>query len=265
MVAAEWRGDPDREGWDVALVGRGLTFDGGGLNLKSRPIIEKMKFDMSGGAAVLGALQLAASRQSRCNAVALVPMVENVIDALAYRPGDVITSMAGLTIEVTDTDAEGRLVLADALPYGLRTYDPNFIIDIATLTGAITSVLHEEFAVCYATDDALARDLTNAGEAVGERLWRLPLDSSQDYLVDSEVADVANVGAPGFLQLGRGSPTAGAKFLQRFVPKTPWAHNDIAGTTWASRRSAMSGKGATGFGVRLIDCWLSDMESRAIK
>jgi leucyl aminopeptidase len=262
LVAAEWRGDPEREGWDAVLVGKGLTFDGGGLNLKVRPVIEKMKFDMSGGAAVLGSVQLAASRASRCNVVALVPMVENSIDALSYRPGDVIKSMAGLTIEVVNTDAEGRIVLADALTYGQNTYAPRFIVDVATLTSAVTGVLHEEFAGYYASDEDLAAALALAGDAVGERLWRLPLDSSQDYLVDSEVADVANFGTPGLLGLGGGSCTVGAKFLQRFVPGARWAHIDIAGSAWATRRHPLSGKGATGFGVRLLDRWLAEMEAQ---
>jgi leucyl aminopeptidase len=261
LVLAEWRGNATNRCWDAVLVGKGLTYDGGGLNLKSPPVIEKMKFDMAGAAAVLCAVELAASRKARCNIAAVVPMVENAIDALAYRPGDVIRSLSGLTIEVINTDAEGRIVLADALTYGLNTYDPRFIIDVATLTGAMTSILHEEFAGCYATDDTLADALRVAGEATGERMWRLPLDPAQDYLVDSEVADVANLGTPGFLGLGGRSPTAGAKFLQRFAGSARWAHLDIAGTAVSSRRTALCGKGATGYGVRLLDRWLNNLES----
>jgi leucyl aminopeptidase len=259
LAVVEWRGAPEREGWDAALIGKGLTFDGGGLNLKARPVIEKMKFDMAGGAAVLGAIQLVASSRAPCNVVALVPMVENAIDALAYRPGDVITSLSGLTIEILNTDAEGRLVLADALTYGLRTYAPRYVVDVATLTGAITGVLHEEFAGYYSTDDELAAGLERAAQASGERVWRLPLDASQDYLVDSEVADVANLGAPGFLGLGAGSPTAGAKLLQRFVGPAKWAHIDIAGAAWSTRRTVFANKGATGYGVRLLVAWLSEL------
>jgi leucyl aminopeptidase len=260
LVVAEWRGNPTTDAWDAVLVGKGLTYDGGGLNLKSAPVIEKMKFDMAGAAAVLGAVELAAARKAKCNVVAVVPLVENAIDALAYRPGDVITSLSGLTIEVINTDAEGRIVVADALTYGLTNYQPRFIVDVATLTGAMTSILHEEFAGCYATDDLLADALREAGEMTGERIWRLPLDASQDYLVDSAVADVANIGAGGFLGLGGRSPTAGAKFLQRFVGSARWAHLDIAGTAMSTRRTSLSGKGATGFGVRLLDAWLSHLE-----
>lgn len=261
LVLVEWRGNEKDRSWDAVLVGKGLTYDGGGLNLKSPPVIEKMKFDMAGAAAVLCAMELAASRKARCNIAAVVPLVENAIDARAYRPGDVIRSLSGLTIEVINTDAEGRIVLADALTYALKTYNPHFIVDVATLTGAMTSILHEEFAGCYATDDTLADALREAGEATGERIWRLPLDPSQDYLVDSEVADVANLGTPGFLGLGGRSPTAGAKFLQRFAGSARWAHLDIAGTAVSSRRTAFCGKGATGYGVRLLDRWLSSLES----
>lgn len=260
LVVAEWRGKAATDSWDAVLVGKGLTYDGGGLNLKSAPVIEKMKFDMAGAAAVLGAVELAAARKAKCNVAAVVPLVENAIDALAYRPGDVISSLSGLTIEVINTDAEGRIVLADGLTYGLTNYHPRFIVDVATLTGAMTSILHEEFAGCYATDDQLAEALRAAGETTGERIWRLPLDASQDYLVDSAVADVANFGAAGFLGLGGRSPTAGAKFLQRFVGSARWAHLDIAGTAMSSRRTALSGKGATGFGVRLLDAWLMHLE-----
>ena len=262
LVVAEWRGDPARAEWDAVLVGKGLTFDGGGLNLKARPTIAKMKFDMGGGAAVLGAVELAAARRAPCNVVAVVPMAENAVDALSYRPGDVIASMAGLTIEVADTDAEGRLVLADALAFGLRRYAPRFILDVATLTGAVTAVLHEEFGACFSADDELAAALLAAGAATGESLWRLPLVAAQDYLVDSEVADVANVGAPGFVGAGAGSPTAGAKFLERFARGARWAHLDIAGTAWSSRRTTFAAKGATGFGVRLLDRWLDSLARR---
>lgn len=259
LVVAEWRGDPSRSDWDAVLVGKGLTFDGGGLNLKVRPIIAKMKFDMGGAAAVLAAVELAAARKTPCNVVAIAAIAENAIDALSFRPGDVVTSMSGLTIEVADTDAEGRLVLADALTFGLQKYAPRFIVDVATLTGAVTGVLHEEFAACYASDEELAGALLEAGQGSGELLWRLPLTSTQDYLVDSDVADVVNLGAPGFLGVGVGSPTAGAKFLERFTRGARWAHLDIAGTAWSSRRTTFGPKGATGFGVRLLDRWLTGL------
>ena len=261
LAVVEWRGAREREGWDAVLVGKGLTFDGGGLNLKVRPTIEKMKFDMGGGAAVLGAVELAASRQARCNVAAVVPMAENAIDAKAYRPGDVIGSLAGLTIEVLNTDAEGRLVVADGVTYARQIYDPAYIIDVATLTGSITGVLHEEFAAIYANDDGLAEGLREAGETTGEHVWRMPLAASQDYLVESAVADVANLGAPGLLGAGFGSPAAGAKLIEKFAGDSRWAHIDIAGTAWATRRTPFSNKGATGFGVRLLDQWLRRLEA----
>ena len=261
LVVAEWRGDPSRDAWDAALVGKGLTFDAGGLNLKTRPVIEKMKFDMAGAAAVLGAMELAASRHARVNVVAVVPMAENVLGGRGYRPGDVIRSLSGLTIEVLNTDAEGRLVLADGITYAIQHYAPEFIVDVATLTGAVTAVLHEEFGALYASDDRLACSLLQAGSVAGEHLWRLPLSAAQDYIVDSEVADVANWAASGFVGIAGGSPAGGAKFLERFARGTKWAHLDIAGTAWATRRTGRSGKGATGFGVVLLDRWLDDLET----
>lgn len=256
LMIAEWRGAPEREGWDAAFVGKGLTFDAGGLNLKPRPGIAKMKFDMAGGAAVLGAIERLALRKAEANVVAIVPMCENNIDGKAYRPGDVIKSLAGLTIDVQDTDAEGRIVLADGVTYAIREYDPGAIIDVATLTGMIMGVLHEDFAGLFTSDDALAASLAEAGAAVQEPLWRLPLVASMDYLVESPVADVSNLGAPGWFGAGGGSPVAGAKFIEKFAKDRRWAHLDIAGVGWATRRSSRSGPGATGFGVALLDRWV---------
>lgn len=255
LTIAEWRGAPDRDGWDAAFVGKGLTFDAGGLNLKPRPGIAKMKFDMAGGAAVLGAIERLARRWAPVNIVAIVPMCENNIDGKSYRPGDVITSLSGLTIEVQDTDAEGRIVLADGITYAIRKYDPAAIVDVATLTGAIMGVLHEDFAGLFTSDDALADGLTRAGAATHEPLWRLPLTPSMAYLVESAVADVSNLGAPGWFGAGGGSPVAGAKFIEKFADGRRWAHLDIAGTGWATRRSSRCGAGATGFGVALLDRW----------
>lgn len=255
LTIAEWRGAPERDGWDAAFVGKGLTFDAGGLNLKPRPGISKMKFDMGGGASVLGAIERLALRKAPVNIVAIVPMCENNIDGKSYRPGDVITSLAGLTIDVQDTDAEGRIVLADGVTYAITEYDPGVIVDVATLTGMIMGVLHEDFAGLFTSDDALAASLTKAGDATQELLWRLPLVASMDYLVESPVADVSNLGAPGWFGMGTGSPVAGAKFIEKFVKGRRWAHLDIAGTGWASRRSSRCGPGATGFGVALLDRW----------
>jgi leucyl aminopeptidase len=261
LLVAEWRGNPNRSGWDAALVGKGVTFDGGGLNLKARPIIEKMKFDMAGAAAVLAALEMAATRRCRANVVAVVPMTENTIDGKAYRPGDVIRSLAGLTIEVINTDAEGRIILADAITYAIDKYDPSYVVDVATLTGLITGVLHEEYAALYANDDSLAAGLMSAGADSHEELWRMPLSAKQDYLVESAVADVVNYGPSGYLGFAPGSPVAAAKFLERFASERRWAHIDIAGTAWVSRRTSRTGAGATGFGVSLLDRWLRTLET----
>ena len=261
LTVAEWRGAPDRAGWDAALVGKGLTFDAGGLNLKARPAINKMKFDMAGGAAVLGAIERLALRKAPVNVVAIVPMTENNIDGKAYRPGDVITSLSGLTIDVQDTDAEGRIVLADGIAYAISEYDPGFIVDVATLTGMIMGVLHEDFAGLFANDETLGEALLDAGKTTQEQLWRLPLVASMDYLVESPNADVSNLGAPGWFGVGGGSPVAGAKFIEKFAKDRRWAHLDIAGVGWATRRSSRSGPGATGFGVALLDRWADSLSS----
>ncbi len=259
LFVAEWRGDPSRAGWDVALVGKGLTFDAGGLNIKNAPLIEKMRLDMAGGATVIGALELAALRGARVNAVAVVPMLENVVGGAGYRPGDVIQSMSGRTIEVVNTDAEGRLVLADGLTYAVRNYDPTCLVDVATLTGVIAAVLHEEYAGLYASDNGLAAQLLGAAARTGEGLWRMPLGPQLDYLVESKVADLANLGALGHFSNAGGSPTAGAQFLAHFAEGRPWAHLDISGPAWCHHASRRSRPGATGFGVRCLAAWLSDL------
>jgi leucyl aminopeptidase len=261
LLVAEWRGDPSRAGWDVALVGKGLTFDAGGLNVKSAPVIEKMRLDMAGGAAVIGALELAALRGAPVNAVAVVPMLENLVGGGGYRPGDVITSLSGRTIEVVNTDAEGRLVLADGMTYAVQHYDPACLVDVATLTGMIAAVLHEEYAGLYASDERLAAQLLGAAGRSGEGLWRMPLGARLDYLVASKVADLANFGALGHFSNAGGSPTAGAQFLAHFAEGRPWAHLDISGPAWCHHASRRSRPGATGFGVRCLAAWLSDLGS----
>jgi leucyl aminopeptidase len=262
LAIAEWRGAPDRDGWDAALVGKGLTFDAGGLNLKARPGISKMKFDMAGGAAVLGAIERLAARKAPANVVAIVPMTENTIDGKAFRPGDVIRSLSGLTIDVQDTDAEGRIVLADGVTYAADNYDPAYIVDVATLTGAIMVALHEDYAGLLSPDDDLAESLAEAGKATQELLWRLPMGANLDYLVESPIADVANLGAPGWFGGSGGSSIAGAKFIEKFAKGRRWAHLDIAGTGWATRRSTRCGAGATGFGVALLDRWVDLVTAR---
>lgn len=259
MLVCHWQGRADA-GVDVGLVGKGLTFDGGGLNLKP-PGIEKMKFDMAGAAAVVGALRLLATRRAPLNVSAAIPLCENVIDAQAYRPGDVITSLSGLTIEVANTDAEGRIVLADAISYLISRHKPGVLLDIATLTGAIIVSLHEDLAGLFTADDALARTVEAAATATNEAVWRMPLIKRQDYVVESEIADVRNLGAPGFMGNASGSSIAGAKFLEKFATGTRWAHLDIAGVAWATRPPTGIAKGPTGFGARLLDAVVAGLES----
>jgi leucyl aminopeptidase len=215
--------------------------------------MEDMKWDMGGAGAVAGTMLALALRKAKANVVAVCGLVENMPDGNAQRPGDVVKSMSGQTIEVINTDAEGRLVLCDALTWVQREYAPSRIVDLATLTGAIIAALAFEYAGLFSNDDTLSADLTAAGTAVGERLWRFPMGSEFDKMIDSPIADMKNVG-------GRyaGSITA-AQFLKRFIENgTPWAHLDIAGTVWADKSGATWDKGATGFGVRLLDRFVRD-------
>jgi leucyl aminopeptidase len=251
MVICRWRGRRGKSN-DLGLVGKGVTFDAGGLNLKTYPGITRMKLDMAGAAAVAATLRVLARRRTPLNVVAALPLCENLIDGKSYRPGDVITSLSGLTIEVDNTDAEGRIVLADGLSYLIKEYQPHLLVDLATLTSAITSALHEEFAGLFTADDELARAIQEAANHGNEPVWRMPLVKQQDYLVDSGIADVKNVGAAGFWGAGMGSATAGAKFLERFTQGTRWAHLDIAGVAWSSRSRNGIPPGPTGYGVRLL-------------
>ena len=207
-----------------------------------------MKWDMAGSAVVIGLLRLLAARKARVNAVGIVGLVENMPSGTAQRPGDIVTSMSGQTIEVLNTDAEGRLVLADAMWYCQDRFKPQLMIDLATLTGAVIVALGHNNAGLFANDDELAARLTEAGKAVGEEVWRLPLSEAYDRDIDSDAADVKNIAS------GRaaGSVVA-AQFLQRFVNKVPWAHLDIAGMAWSSKDAPTVPKGATAFGVRLLD------------
>jgi leucyl aminopeptidase len=212
---------------------------------------------MGGAGAVAGAMLALAKRKAKANIVAVCGLVENMPDGNAQRPGDVVTSMSGQTIEVINTDAEGRLVLADAITYVQRNYKPTIIVDLATLTGAILISLGHEYGGLFSTDDDLANQLLGAGQASGDKLWRQPMADSFDKLIDSPIADMKNVG-PRY----GGSITA-AQFLQRFIDKgTPWAHLDIAGMAWADKPGATWGKGATGYGVRLIDRYVRDVLER---
>ncbi|MFC0204763.1 leucyl aminopeptidase [Novosphingobium soli] len=252
LLAMEWLGG-EEGGKPVAFVGKGVCFDTGGISLKQPAGMEDMKWDMGGAGAVAGAMLALARRQAKANVIGVCGLVENMPDGNAQRPGDVVTSMSGQTIEVINTDAEGRLVLCDALTWVQREYAPAKIVDLATLTGAIILSLAHEYAGLFTNDDELAQQLDAAGEGSGERLWRFPLGSAYDKMIESPIADMKNVG-PRY----GGSITA-AQFLLRFVENdTPWAHLDIAGTVWADKPGATWDKGATGFGVRLLDRFVRD-------
>lgn len=252
LVTMRWRGRKRGPG-PLALVGKGVTFDTGGISIKPAGGMEDMKYDMGGAAAVVGAMKAIAGRKAKADVVGVIGLVENMPSDRAQRPGDVVTSMSGQTIEVINTDAEGRLVLADALWYTQKTFNPCAVIDLATLTGAIVVALGGVHGGMYANDDALAGDLTAAGESTGETLWRMPLGDDYDKQIASNIADMKNVG-------GRegGSITA-AQFLKRFVmDKTPWAHLDIAGVAWTTKDKPTVPKGGVGFGVRLLDRLVAD-------
>jgi leucyl aminopeptidase len=253
ILAMKWNGG-EPGGKPTAFVGKGVTFDTGGISLKAPAGMEDMKWDMGGAGAVAGTMLALALRKAKANVVGIVGLVENMPDGNAQRPGDVVTSMSGQTIEVINTDAEGRLVLCDALTWTQQTYAPSRIVDLATLTGAMVMTLGAEHAGVFANDDTLADGLLAAGTASGDKLWRFPLAAEYDKLLDSAIADMKNVGPRN-----AGSITA-AQFLQRYVDKgTPWAHLDIAGVVWADKPGATWEKGATGYGVRLLDRFVRDV------
>lgn len=252
LVSMRWDGGAKNKA-PVAFVGKGVTFDTGGISLKPGPGMEEMKWDMGGSGTVIGLMKALAGRKAKVNAVGVVGLVENMPDGNAQRPGDVVTSMSGQTIEIHNTDAEGRLVLADALWYTQQEFKPKTIIDLATLTGAIIVSLGHEHAGLFSNDDDLAAQLSAAGIASGETVWRLPLGDAYDKLLTSDCADMKNIGGRG-----AGSITA-AQFLQRFIKDTPWAHLDIAGMAWGSKEKPTSPKGATGYGVRLLDRYVADV------
>ena len=262
LVVMEWKGagpEAKTKGHDgkktgpVAFIGKGVTFDTGGISLKPGAGMEEMKWDMGGAGAVIGAMKALAGRKSRAHAVGVVGLVENMPDGNAQRPGDIVKSMSGQTIEIQNTDAEGRLVLADALWYCKTRHKPQAMVDLATLTGAIVVALGHEMAGLYSNNDELASRILEAGGKVGERVWRMPLGPAYDKMMDSDVADMKNISG----KRDAGSITA-AQFLQRFVAKTPWAHLDIAGMAWAGKDMATVPKGGTGYGVRLLDRLVAD-------
>ncbi|MEP3755941.1 MAG: leucyl aminopeptidase [Alteripontixanthobacter sp.] len=252
ILAIKWSGGA-AGGTPMVFVGKGVTFDTGGIPLKPGAGMEDMKWDMGGAGAVAGAMLALAKRGAKANVVGVVGLVENMPDGNAQRPGDVVTSMNGQTIEVINTDAEGRLVLCDALHWAQEEFKPKRIVDFATLTGAIIISLGHEHAGVFSNDDELADDLAKASKASGDATWRLPIGPAYDKLIDSPIADMKNVGPRG-----AGSITA-AQFLKRFIKDdVAWAHVDIAGMVWADKPGATWGKGATGFGVRLIDQYVRD-------
>jgi len=252
VATLRWSGGPPDQP-PVALIGKGVCFDSGGLSIKPASGMEEMKWDMGGAAAVFGAMKALAGRKAKANVVGVLGLTENMPSGTAQRPGDVITSMAGLTIEVVNTDAEGRLVLADVLHYAKEQFKPRVMIDLATLTGAIIVALGHEQAGLFTPDDELARRIQDAGAAVGEKVWRRPLGDDYAKHIKSDIADIKNVG-----RNRQAGATAGAVFLQRFVGDVPWAHIDIAGTAWSKEDRPLAPKGATGYGVRLLDRLIAD-------
>ena len=251
LVVMQWNG-ARANAQPIAFVGKGVTFDTGGISLKPGPGMEEMKWDMGGAGVVTGLMKALAARKAKANVVGVIGLVENMPDGGAQRPGDIVTSMSGQTIEIHNTDAEGRLVLADALWYTQEKYKPRFMIDLATLTGAMIIALGNDYAGFFSNDDTLSDDLSAAGEATGEKVWRMPLADAYDKLLKTDGADMKNIGGRA-----AGSITA-AQFLQRFVNKVPWAHLDIAGVTWSGKDGATTPKGATAFGVRLLDRLVAD-------
>lgn len=240
-------------GKPIALVGKGVTFDTGGISIKPALGMEEMKWDMGGSAAVIGTMRALAARGAKVNAVGVVGLVENMPDGNAQRPGDVVTSMSGQTIEVLNTDAEGRLVLADALWYTQERFKPSAIVDLATLTGAIIISLGSHKAGLFSNNDKISAQLSAAGDATGEKLWRMPMGDEYDAMINCDIADMKNISD------GReaGSTTA-AQFLQRFIQNdTPWAHLDIAGVAWSKKATAICPRGAVGWGVRLLNNWVA--------
>jgi len=249
LVTIEWNGKKQSKKKPLAFVGKGVCFDTGGISLKPARFMEEMKYDMAGSAVVVGLLKSLALRKAKINAVGVVGLVENMPGSNAQRPGDIVKSYSGKNIEVLNTDAEGRLVLADALSFTEKKYNPKFIIDLATLTGAIIVSLGEEYAGLFSNNDELSKNIFKASEHVNEKVWRLPLHKNYDKLIDSTVADVQNINYSG----GAGAITA-AQFLQRFIlNKTPWAHLDIAGMAFSKKAANLNPGGATGFGVRLLN------------
>ncbi len=248
VVTLEWRGNKSKKENDITFVGKGVTFDTGGISIKPSGGMEEMKYDMGGSAVVLGLMKALAMRKTKANVSVVIGLVENMPSGTAHRPGDVVRSMSGQTIEVINTDAEGRLVLADALWYAQKKFKPKRIIDLATLTGAIIVSIGQDKAGMFSNDNSFLKLLEDVGKKVGEEVWNMPIDDSYEKDIKSDIADMKNVGS------GRGAgSTAGAIFLKRFIKDTKWMHLDIAGVTWAKSDKPCIPKGGTGFGVKLLD------------
>jgi leucyl aminopeptidase len=254
-VIMRWNGGK-RGATPVAFIGKGVCFDTGGVSIKPAAGMEDMKGDMAGAACVVGLMHSLAARKAKVNAVGAIGIVENMVDGRAQRPGDIVTTMSGQTIEIINTDAEGRLVLSDVLHYVNKHFKPKLMIDLATLTGAIIVALGQEYAGLFANDDKLAERLVKVGNEVGERVWRMPLGPEYDKMIDSKFADMKNTG-------GRhGGAITAAQLLQRFVDKTPWAHLDIAGTAMGSPQTEINRSWGSGFGVRLLDRLVAEYYER---
>ena len=252
LLAMRWNGgEPGAK--PVAFVGKGVTFDTGGISIKPAAGMDMMKWDMGGAGAVAGAMKAIAGRKAKANVVGIVGLVENMPDGNAMRPGDIVTTMSGQTVEVLNTDAEGRLVLCDVVTWTQKVHEPAVIVDLATLTGAMVISLGHEYAGIFANDDGLADQLIAAGEASNNKLWRFPLSAAYDKLIDSPIADMKNVGPR------EGGSITAAQFIKRFVDEgVKWAHLDIAGMAWHDKDGPVYAKGATGYGVRLLDRFIAD-------
>jgi leucyl aminopeptidase len=248
----QWHGAKSKRAKPLCFIGKGVVFDTGGISIKPAAGMEDMKGDMGGAAAVTGLMVALGQRKANVNAIGIIGLVENMPSGNAMRPGDIVTSMSGQTVEILNTDAEGRLVLADLLWYAQERFKPKLMIDLATLTGAIMVALGKEFAGLFCNDERLASDLLDASKSTSEKLWRMPLDKSFDKMIDSKNADMKNIG-------GRwaGSCTAAA-FLQRFVKDTAWAHIDLAGTAMDGARNDINTSWGAGWGVRLLDRFVAD-------
>lgn len=252
LLAMRWNGGNSGDK-PVVFIGKGVTFDTGGISLKPGPGMEMMKWDMGGAGAVAGAMKAIAGRKAKANVVGICGLVENMPDGNAQRPGDIVTTMSGQTVEVLNTDAEGRLVLCDCITWAQQVYDPAYMVDLATLTGAMVISLGHEYAGMFANDEDLAAGLLKAGEASGNPLWRFPLSAAYDKLIDSPIADMKNIGPR------EGGSITAAQFLKRFVDEgVAWAHLDIAGTAWSDKDGPVWAKGATGYGVRLLDRYIAE-------